>query len=476
MKGGLLPKRREDRWFMEVKKKHKVFRKSMRRHILLITNHGCHAPKIDVTTDTGGQNFYVNDFAHALVKLGYKISMLNRGGYLHPVTGKCHRGIVYYDDIWGKWGIYCRVLYLEDENKSFIEKEKLKTGGLEQEKDFFLSMARRIGLDVGGVYFINSHYWDGGVLGLLINEELENRYGVRLPHLWTPHSLGILKKENYRRASRKAAEALNFPSRISHEERIISEVDGVVSTSNKINMTLSNEYQSRVPNHLWFPPGVDTAVFKPRTINRCQKGLKVLEEKLGLTEEESANLVKTRIIFIEAGRTTKSKQKDTVLRAFSRIEGGDRALLVMNVDPQGDGYQRIQKVHASLKDKGNILLIYEYLPEETLAEILSFSNVYVSASVMEGWGMAVQEAAASKCAIISSKYVPFATEALGDSVLIVNKNHARLYAEKMDMMINEPNLRQRLANMCYKRVSAEYSWGALTRTLLKEMKKRRMIS
>jgi len=461
---------------MEVKKKHKAFRRSLRRHILLITNHGCHAPTIEVTTDTAGQNFYVNDFAHALVRFGYKISILNRGGYPHPVTGKCHRGIVYYDDVWGKWGIYCRIMYLEDEDKSFIEKEKMTTRGMEQERDFFFSMASGIGLDVKGVYFMNSHYWDGGILGLLINEEVERRYGARLPHIWTPHSLGILKKENYRRASRKVIQALKLPSRIRHEERIISEVDGIVSTSNKINGALSSEYESRVPSHLWFPPGVDTTVFKPRTINRCQRGLKVLEEQLGLTEEDAANLVKTRIIFMEAGRTAKSKQKDTVLRAFSRMEGKDRALLVMNLDKAGDGYERIQKVCTSLEDTNNIVLIHEYLEEEALAELFSFSNVYVTASLMEGWGMAVQEAAASKCAVISSKYVPFATEALGDSALIVNKNHARLYAEKMDIMISEPNLRQRLANMSYKKASTEYSWGALTRRLLTEMKKRRMVS
>lgn len=38
-------------------KKHWLFNKSKRKHILIITNHGCHAPLIEVTTDTGGAEF-----------------------------------------------------------------------------------------------------------------------------------------------------------------------------------------------------------------------------------------------------------------------------------------------------------------------------------------------------------------------------------------------------------------------------------
>ncbi|MBD3164257.1 hypothetical protein GF323_03590 [Candidatus Woesearchaeota archaeon] len=67
---------------------HNKFRNSERKHILMITNHGCHSPVIEVTTDTGGQNFYVNDLSEAFVRLGYKITILNRGGYKHPVTKK----------------------------------------------------------------------------------------------------------------------------------------------------------------------------------------------------------------------------------------------------------------------------------------------------------------------------------------------------------------------------------------------------
>lgn len=461
---------------MQVENTHKIFNKSKRKHILVITNHGCHAPVIEVTTDTAGQNFYVNDLCSALVKLGYKITILNRGGYRHPVTRDLQRGIMYYDKILTKRGIYCRLIYLEDGEKDFIPKERLKKHNLAQEKDFFFEIAKKIDLDLKRIYFISSHYWDGGILGMLIDDELEKRYGYHVPHIWTPHSLGVLKRRNYKNASARVVRILNFPSRIRNEERIISQAEGVVSTSNKINATLSAEYKSRVKNHFWFPPGVNTDVFKPRRINQCERGLSILQEKLSIDKDEALNLIKAKIVFMEAGRTTKSKQKDMVLKAFSRIENKNQAFLIMNVDPKGDAYRRIKKVYTNLENRKNILLIERHVTDEEIAQIFSFANVYITASLMEGWGMAVQEAAASKCAIISSKHVPFATEALKENALIVNKNSARLYAEKMDIMIKEPTLRQRLASRSYKIASIHYSWTALARDLIKEMKKRKVVS
>lgn len=456
-------------------KKHRLFNKSKRKHILIITNHGCHAPVIEVTTDTGGQNFYVNGLSFALVKHRYKVTILNRGGYRHPITKVLHKGIVYYDGVWGEKGIYCRLIYLEDGENRFIPKERLKRHNLIQEKDFFFSLAKEIGMKLRDIYFMNSHYWDGGVLGGLINEELAKKNNYHIPHIWTPHSLGILKRESYQETPEKIVKALNFPSRIRSEEELISDVEGIVSTSNKINATLSAEYESRVKNHFWFPPGVNTKRFKPRRINQCKKALKIIEETLGMDKEELINLFKTNIVFLETSRTTESKQKDMILKSFSQINNRNRALLIINVDPTTQVYGHIRKVYTHLKNKENIVLMEKYLTEEEIAQIFSLANVYITTSLMEGWGMAVLEAAASKCAVISSKHVPFVTEVLKDNALIVNKNDPELYAEKIDIMIQEPHLRQRLANRSHKIANTHYSWSALAKQFMAQMRKRSIV-
>jgi hypothetical protein len=72
---------------MMVKKQlnHKEFINSARKHVLMLTTHGVHQwDVVPGLTDTGGQNIFVNQFTEELVHQGYRVTVANRGGYLHP--------------------------------------------------------------------------------------------------------------------------------------------------------------------------------------------------------------------------------------------------------------------------------------------------------------------------------------------------------------------------------------------------------
>ena len=453
------------------KEKHHIFKTSGRRHVLVITNHGCHAPVITLTTDTGGQNFYVNDLCRSLLKLGYKVTILNRGGYRHPATGLLQKGVVYYDRVWGDEGLYCRILYLEDGTSEFIEKEKLTHDHLHRETDFFFNAAARLKIDLSDIYLILSHYWDGGMLGLFINEGLRKKTYSSSPHIWTPHSLGRLKRKNYKNASRHIVKALNFPFRIRNEERIIALADGVVSTSDEIRSVLA-EYKSSPRNYFYFPPGIDMDLFKPRKLKDCSKALTVLENVLGLDESEVIRFLDRHVLFVESGRTAKPKQKDVLLRSFAQMKNHKNASLIMTIDKNTRMYKGIYSLYKTLNTENNIYLIDRYLSDEELSELYSLADVYVTCSVMEGWGMAVQEAAASKCALVSSKFIPFVNELIKQDALIAQKHTPSAYAEKMDTLVNDPDLRDKMAFRSYKTVIKNCSWRALTRNLIADIKKR----
>ncbi|MGM5485321.1 MAG: glycosyltransferase [Nanobdellota archaeon] len=435
------------------KERHEDFRKSGRKHILLITNHGCHSREIHVTTDTGGQNFYVNDFAKALLKLGYKVTILNRGGYRHPVTGKMHKGVFYYDETFGKMGEYCRLLYLEDSIKSFVPKEKLKLKHLSEEVDFFFDKAHKLGMKLEDIFFISSHYWDGGIVGTLINRRL----GRKVPHLWTPHSLGKLKRYNYRNKPKWIIRRLNFPTRIRNEEKVLSEVDGVVSTSGKITNTLE-KYNNKPPRY-WFPPGIDMKVFRPR--KNCNKAVKLINEFAGRQIYD-----KGKKVFLEVSRTARPKQKDVVMKAFSKVK--DNAILAMTIDKETNTYDEIMELKKEL-DSDNIILLDRFLEQDEIAQLFSLADVYVTASVMEGWGMSVQQAAASRCAIISSKYVPFVNEVLKEKAFVVD-NKVSSYASQIQELADNPEKAAEKAEEIYE-IAKGYSWEALSRRLIKEMRR-----
>lgn len=94
--------------------KHQAFLASRRKHVLMITNHGIHQWKIiPGLPDTGGQDVFVNQCTEALARLGFKITIVNRGGYPHPVTGEWRRGIHYKDE-------NQRIVYLEDGVHKFV--------------------------------------------------------------------------------------------------------------------------------------------------------------------------------------------------------------------------------------------------------------------------------------------------------------------------------------------------------------------
>ena len=150
-------------------------------HILQITNHGLHEWQVTPgLPDTGGQNVYVNHLSAALVRLGHRVTITNRGGYPHPLTGEMRTGSVPGLD--GQ----AQIVYLVDETPSFVRKEDMEAQLPELAAELSeLMEQQRFDL-------IISHYWDGALLGVLANQMRSDP----VPHLWIPHSLGALKRRN----------------------------------------------------------------------------------------------------------------------------------------------------------------------------------------------------------------------------------------------------------------------------------------
>ncbi|MEA3342092.1 MAG: glycosyltransferase, partial [Chloroflexota bacterium] len=190
---------------------HRTFLASRRKHVLMITNHGVHQWRvIPGLPDTGGQNVFVNQFTEELARLGFCVTIANRGGYPHPTTGEQRKGLCYKDE-------HQRILYLEDGWSEFVRKEDMDAR--------IPSLAESLAgfLDGEGmkVNLILSHYWDGAEIGMLYNRTLPQR----VKHIWIPHSLGDIKKRN---VSPERWAELRIAERIAIEQSLIAggELDG----------------------------------------------------------------------------------------------------------------------------------------------------------------------------------------------------------------------------------------------------------
>ena len=432
-------------------------------HILQITNHGLHEWQVTPgLPDTGGQNVYVNHLSAALARLGHRVTVVNRGGYPHPLTGEMRTGSV--PGLEGR----AEIVYLTDGTPTFVRKEdmeaQLPTLATELE---VLMREQRFDL-------IISHYWDGALLGVLANR-LQSE---PVPHLWIPHSLGALKRRNVDPAKWSQ---LRIEERIDAERRLMTEVDGVVATSVAIRDSVRNDYDSRADYFL--PPGVDHDRYRPRPGSECESIWDFLAEVMETDPQD----LRGRPLILEVSRTDTTKRKDVLLRAFSAVvETVPRPLLAVTIDDINQGVYNGLLVLIDELGLGDDVAILGSVWEQ-LPCLYSEAAVYCTPSIMEGFGMSAQEAAASATPVVASDRVPFAAEyllggepdihdvpesgsiAVGAGAIVVPADVVEGFAAALEMLLADPELRSRLGSSAYHTTVPAFGWDRLAETFLDEI-------
>ncbi len=359
-------------------------------HVLMITNHGVHEWQvIPGLTDTGGQNVYVNQFTEALVAQDYRVTIVNRGGYRHPKTRKMQRGIVYHPSD------RARIMYVEDGLPHFVRKEDMN----EQLPRLCEDLCARLDHEGNTCELIISHYWDGGKLGALFNES----HKKPIKHIWVPHSLGALKKRNM---DPSTWDNLRIDERIDHERRLLEVIDGAVATSSVIRDTFLHDYGHEA--RYFLPPCVDEVRFHPRAAEEIEPIWSFLSAASGHGVPE----LKRRKFVTEISRTDTTKRKDVLIKAFAQVvRQVPEAMLLVSIDPHAgalhDALLELIKTHNLKNDVIVLGSVWDQLPL-----LYNITHVFCTPSVMEGFGMSAQEAAATGKPVISSNLVPFVCEYL----------------------------------------------------------------
>jgi glycosyltransferase involved in cell wall biosynthesis len=434
---------------------HHAFLTSSRKHVLMITNHGIHQWQIiPGLPDTGGQNVFVNQFTAALARLGLRITVVNRGGYPHPVTGVIRRGLAYGDE-------YQRILYLEDGRGEFVRKEDM------HEQIGPLVAALRDFLEGEGteVDLILSHYWDAAQIGVLYNAGRQEP----VEHVWIPHSLGTLKKRN---VSPEQWGELRIDERIAVERAVMADLDGVAATSAIIKQVLVEDYGYAGPD-LFLPPCVDTERYHPRQIPADDEVWAFLSDRCGLSPAE----VRRSKIVTEISRTDTTKRKDVLIRAFAlaRQRVPDCLLLVSIDENQPEEARRLRQLILDLDLQSRVAVVgsvWEWLPR-----LYAVTSVYCTPSVMEGFGMSAQEAAATQVPVIASHLVPYVTGYLlgsevekisfaggreplqvGSGAIVVPADDVQGFARALEMLLSDDAQRRSMGRNAYHITVPYFTW------------------
>ncbi len=451
--------------------KHEFFASRDRRHVLQITNHGVHEWKVvPGLPDTGGQNVYVNQFTEALIDLGYRVTIVNRGGYPHPVSKKPQVGVHYHPSG------HARIVYLEDGLQEFVRKEDMD----EQLPKLAEDLHRRLDAESDSFDLIISHYWDAGKLGVMVNKDPDT--GERIaPHVWIPHSLGAIKKRNM---DPSTWANLRIDERIENEKKITSELDGCVATSTAIRDSFRDDYG--VDARYFLPPCVDPDRYHPRSAEEIES----IYAFFGTLSPLSVAELKQRKLITEISRTDKTKRKDVLIRAFAQVKREcPDALLAVSIDQKTPQlYEELTGLIQSLKLEKDVIVlgsIWEQLPY-----LYAATDVYCTPSVMEGFGMSAQEATATSVPVVSSNLVPFVVEylvgqptedltsnlddvtqgyILGEGGVVVLADFVEGFAAALTRLLQDDDLRHKMGQRAYEITIPYFTWANRTKDLLDDL-------
>jgi mannosylfructose-phosphate synthase len=431
-------------------------------HVLQITNHGVHEwSVVPGMPDTGGQNVYVNQFTEALVDQGYRVTIVNRGGYPHPATGEPQSGTVVHPS--GR----ARIVYLEDGLAEFVRKEDMA----QRIPALVDDLMRKLGDE--SIDLIISHYWDAGVIGARLNDRLQHR----APHVWIPHSLGTLKKRNM---DPSTWPSLRIDERIAHERELLGHLDGAVSTSSAISATFSDDYG--YPAEYFLPPCIDVERYHPRPPADCGEVWGSVTAASPMTADE----LQRRKIVTEISRTDRTKRKDVLIRAFAEaLESIPDAALVVSLDPSGgEAYAEAMELIEDLGLVDDVIVVGSVW--ELLPCLYAITDVYCTPSVMEGFGMSAQEAAATGKPVVASDLVPFAVEYLlgpdpqqvavgaavtsvGDGAIVAPADDVDAFAAALLTLLADDDTRRAMGRRAFDITIPYFTWEARTSDMLADL-------
>jgi mannosylfructose-phosphate synthase len=109
--------------------------------------------------------------------------------------------------------------------------------------------------------FINSHYWDAGLAAQHLCTALN------VPHVHTPHSLGLWKKRqmetDFPDSAGEFEQRYNFTRRIEEERKLYSDCDIVIATTPPQVDLIVKDYEIPATSVRMVPPGYDDHRFYP---------------------------------------------------------------------------------------------------------------------------------------------------------------------------------------------------------------------
>jgi mannosylfructose-phosphate synthase len=388
--------------------------------------------------DTGGQVVYVLELAKKLAQLGFEVDIWTRRFEDQPEIDVVNERV--------------RVIRAACGGPNFIDKEYL-VRHLPEWAERVLRFIKKEGIQY---QFLNSHYWDAGYATQRLAEVLD------VPHVHTPHSLGMWKRQLMEKDAPEDAENFekkyNFTQRIHEETLLFRSCEQVIATTpDQVDMIVK-DYGAPAEQVAMIPPGYDDNRFFPVSI----ASRNALRSRLGFQGR----------VVLALGRLARNKGYDLLIDAFSLVAARipDVALhLAVGGASLNTEEQRIldelkaQALRLGLEDR---VKFSGFVADNDLADHYRAADVFVLSSRYEPFGMTAIEAMACGTPTVITTH--------GGLFRAVTFGRHALYADSLDKedlgisivkILRHPRLSSRLGRMGAHKARSLFTWTGIAQQL-----------
>jgi glycosyltransferase involved in cell wall biosynthesis len=184
--------------------------------------------------------------------------------------------------------------------------------------------------------------------------------------------------------------------------------------------------------------GIDTRFFGPRP-EAVQ-----LRQELGLPPNQP--------VIIFAGFITPRKGLEYLAQALPQIH--PRPMLLLIGRWRNDGYrQRVMRLFGPCREA---VIETGFVPDEQMPVYLSLADVYVSSSLLEGFGLPIAEALACETPVVAGRGGAIA-EVMGPGGILIPPQDPQALSEAISNLLQDPLLRKDLAQRGRKHVQENFS-------------------
>ncbi|HVT71904.1 MAG TPA: glycosyltransferase [Lacunisphaera sp.] len=412
----------------------------------MVSTHGYVAATPPLgAADTGGQVVYVLELSKKLAQLGFEVDIWTRRFEDQPEI----------DVVNGR----VRVIRLPCGGPGFIGKEYL-VEHLGEWAEHALRFIKKHDLRY---QFLNSHYWDAGYATTRLAEALD------VPHVHTPHSLGLWKRQLMERDFPEQAaqfeKKYNFTHRINEETLLYRHCDEVIATTPPQVDMIVQEYGAPAEQVHMIPPGYDDNRFFPMSA----ASRAALRPRLGFEGK----------VVLALGRLARNKGYDLLIDAFSVVASRipEACLhLAIGGTQLNEGEQKILD---ELKAQAQILGLRErvkfsgFVADADLANHYRAADVFVLSSRYEPFGMTAIEAMACGTPTVVTTH--------GGLYRALTFGRHALYADAFDRedlgisivkVLRHPRLSTRLARMGAHKARSLFTWTGIAQQLVSLIEER----